>query len=81
VEVGETAEAAGYDQQQLHQEESRMARTIEVPSPEPDDPIFSEGFTTSSARISKGRAAAPESDADQEESAEGKKSEGLDSAG
>jgi hypothetical protein len=43
-----------------------MARTIEVPSPEPDDPIFTEGFTISSARLSKGPAASEENEADRE---------------
>jgi hypothetical protein len=49
-----------------------LSPIIEERTPEPDDPIFREGLTISSARISKGPAAAPESDADQEESAEGK---------
>lgn len=56
-----------------------MARTIWQPSPGPDDPIFREGFTLSSARIAKGPAAIPASDASEKKSTEDDESKDIDS--
>ena len=57
-----------------------MAKITRVPSPGPDDPIFSEGFTLSSGRLSKGPAASPANDADEKTSDESEKPEARDKA-